>query len=126
MNKSNIEEAGCAVCGEFTPVRNLSRVKNIKNMLHILATPGVTWVECKNKNSLLHEYSGPVLDYICKQVCDHCRGSIRKGKIPQLALANGLWLGKVPDELKSLRFVEKILIARVRHTCSYVKVASGM
>jgi hypothetical protein len=24
MNKSNIEEAGCAVCGEITPVRNLS------------------------------------------------------------------------------------------------------
>ena len=24
MDKSNIEEAGCAVCGEITPVRNLS------------------------------------------------------------------------------------------------------
>ena len=123
MDKSNIEEAGCAVCGEL---RNLSRVKNIKNMLHILATPGVTRVERKNNKSLLCEYSGPVLDYTCNRVCDHCRGSIRKGKIPQLALANGLWLGKVPDELKSLRFVEKLLIARVRHTCSYVKVASGM
>ena len=72
MNKSNIEEAGCAVCGELTPVRNLSWVKNIKNMLHILATPGVTQVEHKNKNSLLCEYSGPVLDYTCNQVCDHC------------------------------------------------------
>ena len=28
--------------------------------------------------------------------------------------------------LKNLRYVEKILVARVRHTCAYVKVASGM
>src|SRR6202044_1391382 len=49
----------------------------------------------------------------------------RKGKVPRLALANGLWLGKVPEELKSLRFVEKILIARVRHTCSYSVLRSG-
>ena len=55
MNKSNIEEAGCAVCSELTPVRNLSRVKNIKNMLHILSTPGVTRVERKNINSLLRD-----------------------------------------------------------------------
>jgi uncharacterized Fe-S cluster protein YjdI len=126
MNKSNIEEAGCAVCGELTPVRNLSRLKNIKKILHILTTPGVTCVERKNKDSPLREYSGPVLDYTCNRVCDHCRRCIRKGKVPRLALANGPWLGKIPDELKSLTFVEKLLIARVRHTCSYVKVASGI
>ena len=33
--------------------------------------------------------------------------SVRKGKVPCLALAKGLWLGKMPGELKSLRFVEK-------------------
>src|SRR6266567_1063967 len=72
------------------------------------------------------EYNGPVLDYSCSKICNDCRMSVRKGKVPRLALANGLWLGKVPDELKSLRFVEKLLIARVCHTCCYVKVASGM
>ena len=82
MNKSNIEEAGCAVCGELTPVRNISRLKNIKKMIHILTTPGVTCVECKNKGSPLHEYSGPVLDYTCNRVCDHCRRCICKGKVP--------------------------------------------
>ena len=126
MNKVNIEEAGCSVCGELKPLKNLSNVKNIKNMLHILTTPGVTRIERKNCNSPVHEYSGPVLDYTCSKVCDHCRSSIRNGKVPRLALANNLWLGRVPEELKTLRFVEKLLIARVRHTCSYVKVASGM
>ena len=31
-----------------------------------------------------------------------------------------------PEVLKNLRYVEKILVARDRHTCAYVKVASGM
>jgi hypothetical protein len=113
LNKDNIEEAGCAVCGELKPLKNLSRIRNIKNMLHILSTPGVTRIERKNLKSPVREYSGPVLDYTCNCVCDHCRSSIRNGKIPHLALANNLWLGKVPEELKNLRFVEKLLIARV-------------
>ena len=87
---------------------------------------GITRIEHKNESSPVHEYTGPVLDYSCNHVCDNCRGILRKARVPRLALANGLWLGKVPDELKSLRFIEKLLIAKVCHTCSYVKVATGM
>ena len=126
MDPKNIEEAGCAVCGLLKPFCELSRLKNVKNLLHILQQKGVTRVERKTEDQKVHEYSGPVLDYSCSKICNNCRMSIRKEKVPRLALANGLWLGKVPDELKSLRFVEKLLIARVRHTCCYVKVASGM
>ena len=113
MNEENIEEAGCAVWGELKPQKSLSCIKNIKNMLHILSTPGVTCIERKNQKSPVCEYSGPVLDYTCKYVCDHCHSSIHNGKIPHLALANNLWLGKVLEELKNLRFVEKLLIACV-------------
>lgn len=74
----------------------------------------------------MQEYSEPVLDYSCNKICNDCCMSVRKGKFPCLALVNGLWFGKVPDELKSLYFVEKLLIARLRHTCCYAKVASGM
>jgi uncharacterized protein (DUF2132 family) len=49
-----------------------------------------------------------------------------KGKILEHALANGLWLGNVPSVLSDLRFIEKLLIARLRHNCCFVKVASGM
>ncbi|KAF8157782.1 hypothetical protein BJ912DRAFT_866732, partial [Pholiota molesta] len=126
MTANSIEEAGCAVCGELKPRKTLSRLKGIKNLLHILHAPGVTRVERKSKETPIREYSGPVLDYSCDIVCDECRSTIRNGNIPRLALANNLWLGKVPEELKSLQFVERLLIARVRHTCSYVKVASGM
>ena len=71
-------------------------------MLHVLSIPGVNQIERKNQKSPVHEYSGPVLDYTCKYVCGHCHGSIHNGKIPHLALANNLWIGNVPEELKNL------------------------
>ena len=51
MNKSNIEEAGCSVCGELKSSKSLSHVKNIKNMLHILSATGVTRIERKKKKT---------------------------------------------------------------------------
>ncbi|KDR64876.1 hypothetical protein GALMADRAFT_47734, partial [Galerina marginata CBS 339.88] len=38
---------------------------------------------------------------------------------------SGFWIGEVPDVLKNLTYVEKLLIARVRHNRCIVKVASG-
>jgi hypothetical protein len=46
--------------------------------------------------------------------------------VPALALANGLWVGKIPDELRDLTYAEQLLIARVHHNRCIVKVSSGM
>jgi hypothetical protein len=78
MLPENIEEGGCAVCGELYPIKNLSRLKNIKNLLHILQSPGVTRTERKDETLPIREYSGPVLDYTCHRICDSCRASIEK------------------------------------------------
>ena len=126
MKVQNIGETGCAVCGELKPLQNMTRLKAVKQQLRILASSGVTRIERKNNHDSLREYKGPVLDYNCTMICNLCRGSIRNGKIPKLALANGLWIGDVPHQLKCLNFLEKMLVARVRHTCAFVKVASGM
>ena len=126
MDSSAIEESGCAICGELKPLKGMSKLKSVKNLLHILVSPGVTRKERKDDSLPVHQFSGPVLDYKCNKICDDCRKALRTNKIPKLALANNLWIGNVPEELKCLRFVEKILIARVRHTCSFVKVASEM
>ena len=37
-----LEEAGCAVCGQLVPVSELTRLKAVKNLLHILHASGVT------------------------------------------------------------------------------------
>ena len=126
MDPSNIEEIGCAVCGELKLRSDTSRLKSVKTILKVLETSGVTRQERSTSTSPIKEFKGPVLDYSCSAICNNCRACVRKGRIPRLALANGLWIGKVPDVLKDLSFVEKLLIARVRHTCAFVKVASGM
>ena len=122
---SSLEEAGCAVCGELVPMSHLSRLKSIKTMLGILATRGVTRVERKSVSQPISEFKGPVLDYRCDKICDDCRKSIRKGKVPRLALANNLWIGEVPNVLSDLNYIEKLLVARIRHNRCFVKVASS-
>ncbi|KAF8802339.1 hypothetical protein BYT27DRAFT_7112687 [Phlegmacium glaucopus] len=71
-NPSVLEEAGCAVCGELVPVKQLSRLKAIKKMLNILAAPGVTRIEHKLSTQSITEFKGPVLDYQCDKICDDC------------------------------------------------------
>jgi hypothetical protein len=113
MSRSKIEEGGCAVCGELVPIEQLSRLKAIKNHLHVLKAEGVSCIARKNLDTKRKEYTGPILDYTCNSVCNSCRASLRVNKVLRLALACGLWLGEVPEELSSLHFVEKILIAHV-------------
>jgi hypothetical protein len=66
-----------------------------------------------------------VLDFTCDSICEKCRKCVCQGKIPRNALANGLWLGAIPEELSSLKFVERMLIARVRVNSCFVRVAAS-
>ena len=126
MDPINFEEVGCAVCGELRQRAKTSRLKSVKNLLSILEVPGVTRIERASSAKPVKEFKGPVLDHSCSAICEDCRARIRQGKVPKLALAKGLWLGEVPPVLGNLTFVEKLLVAKVRHTCAFVKVASGM
>ena len=122
---SAIEEAGCAVCGRLVPVSQLTRLKAVKNFLHVLQAAGVTRVERSNQNQPIREFKGPVLDYGCNRICNGCREQVRKGKVPHYALANGLWLGNVPEVLSCLTYIERLLVARVRVNSCFVRVASS-
>ncbi|KAF9524534.1 hypothetical protein CPB83DRAFT_861085 [Crepidotus variabilis] len=45
-------------------------------------------------------------------VCDECTTTLKRDKLPSYALANAMWIGHVPDQLKCLSLPERILIAR--------------
>lgn len=46
--------------------------------------------------------------------CSECHASILKSKTPALALANHMFLGDVPPELKDLTMIEEAMIAKCR------------
>ena len=50
---------------------------------------------------------------------------MRKGKVPRYSLANGLWLGAVPEVLSSLTYIERLIVARVRVNSCFIRVASS-
>lgn len=66
------------------------------------------------------------IDHSCQQICNSCCTSIHSGNVPKLVLARGLWLGQVPEALSGLRYVEKMLVAKIRHSCSSIRIASGV
>ena len=45
-------------------------------------------------------------------MCVECNRALKMDKIPPLALANGLWVGRVPHELAYLTLPERLLITK--------------
>ncbi|KAJ3977781.1 hypothetical protein EV361DRAFT_787432, partial [Lentinula raphanica] len=123
FDPAEFEEGGCAVCGQLTPLKQLSSIKHMSNYLSVLEQSGVSRKPRVSLSHPIEEETGPILDLTAgKRICNSCRASIRKGNIPKLALAKGLWMGTIPEELKNLRFYEKMLIARVQHSRCFVRV----
>lgn len=122
---AKIMEKGCCVCGLLCPVSQLTKRKQVKNLLEVLVNPGMTRMEKKAISQATRPLAGPVIHYRCDNICSECRPPLRKGDIPSDALANGFWIGDVPAELADLSFMEKILIQRRRANRCFICVASG-
>src|ERR1700728_2881210 len=119
------EEVGCAVCGKLTPICEMEELSEVEN-ISLLKIDGVTRkARCKSSDPV-RELRGPILAPGCSRVCPICVDFLEKKKMPTLALANGLWIGELPNELQDLTYAEQLLITRVHHNRSIVKVSSGM
>lgn len=46
-------------------------------------------------------------------LCQTCAGSLKNNRVPELAAANGLDFGIIPDCLKDLNIIEKVQQAQV-------------
>ena len=119
------EETGCAVCGKLTPVCEMEELSDVEN-ISLLRVDGITKKARSNSSDPVKELRGPILAPGCNSICSTCVEFLEKGKMPILALANGLWVGEIPNELQDLTYAEQLLIARVRHNRCIVKVSSGM
>ncbi len=123
MQPSVFQEGGCTVCGQLTPVSELSRSRHISRFFSILENDACIRKERTSENNPIVPICGPVVNPGTDLICLKCRASVRKGKVPKNALANGLWLGEVPEVLSKLSFVEYILVSHIRHNCCFVRVA---
>jgi hypothetical protein len=121
-------EGGCAVCGQLTPVSQLSELSKSGCNLDVLVREGMglTSLERFSAEDPVQEVKGPVLDQTCTNICTSCKDSLQEGLAPKYALANGLWLGSVPSQLQNLTYAEQLLISRVRRNKCIVQVSSGM
>lgn len=45
------------------------------------------------------------------QLCSSCRLSLKNDKMPDMAMANHLYIGDIPEELRGLSIIEEALIA---------------
>ena len=119
---------GCAVCGQLTPITQLSKVSDTECDLDILTREGmgITCAERFSSKDPIREIKGPIMDSNCTKICRSCEDSLMQGLTPKYALANGLWLGNVPPQLKNLSYAEQLLISRVRRSKCIVQVSSGM
>jgi len=99
------EEAGCAVCGKLTQICEMEELSEVEN-ISMLKVDGVTRKARFQSSDPVKELRGPILAPGCSKVCPICVESLDKGNMPTLALANGLWVGEIPDELQDLTYAE--------------------
>jgi len=125
MSPNKFMESGCAVCGRLTQITDLKKLQDDLD-LNVLINNEVTQQERLCEKDPIKAIKGPVFIKELDKICKTCHKSITNGKVPALSLANGNWLGKVPDVLVGLSFTEQLLIARIRHNRCIVKVSSGM
>jgi hypothetical protein len=120
LSPAKIEEAGCSVCGQLRLKIDLQQAEHAGVNLALLVNPGMTRKERFSLDNPICDIDGPIIDSVGLGVCSSCCASLKSGKIPTISLANGLWLGLIPDVLSCLTFAEKMMIARVRYTPAFV------
>jgi len=123
----NFVESGCAVCAKLTPIAEMQELSIADGLnLNVLEKDGVTRTERLKSSDPHGELKGPILADNCQYICTTCAKSVSKNQVPLFALANGLWLGNIPEALQNLSYAEQLLIARVRHNRCIIRVSSGM
>ncbi|KZV59501.1 hypothetical protein PENSPDRAFT_595331, partial [Peniophora sp. CONT] len=128
MSPDNVIEEGCAVCGCLHLSKDMVGLTEDLFDWDLLRDPShrITRAERRRQTDPLTNIAGPVLAPNCKKVCPSCLKSLKKDRVPKLALVNGNWVGEVPPELQGLTLLEQMMIARLRHNACVLKVhASG-
>ena len=139
-SKESLSTFTCASCAESTLCTNCQPVLASGvdlNLLKFDQDPCLNSGPRLNLNILPLPYKhGPLQDVLLEPagvtvdengklqllLCGQCHSALKREKIPPLSLANGTFLGPIPDELKDLTIIEEAMIARCRAKCWIVQL----
>ncbi|KIK53609.1 hypothetical protein GYMLUDRAFT_135017, partial [Collybiopsis luxurians FD-317 M1] len=125
LHSREFEEAGCKICGQLTLKSSLLTTYGIQDNLSILSNPFVARKERHTDDNPIEFILDPIFAEDCSLVCRSCYDSVANGKLPKYALANGQWIGPVPNELKGLTWMEQLCISHVHHNYCVARLAKG-
>jgi hypothetical protein len=116
-SKEALKSAVCAVCArecgamdEQLSTWTLAEIPNVERLIPDIQHPAYDLFDGK----LLAPEGVCCRESVMVNVCSLCLGHLRskiKTGPPRLALANGLWIGRVPWQLQVLTFSEQLLVA---------------
>lgn len=125
----------CACCAREQPVSDRTRKSHMDVDLELLSGPSTHWMDPDFPPPPTPFKSGPlggkILDVggvfveagnIMLELCTSCSRSLNRENLPKHALANKLYTGPVPNELKDLTMIEECMIARARAKSWIVKL----
>ena len=110
-NNASLSVAACGVCAREANIRDLTplSIDSIPNP-HRLKPALPHPAHDIYSGMLLHPAGIP--DSKTANLCIECFKALTADKIPMYALANDMWIGRVPHELSYLTLPERLLIAK--------------
>ena len=110
----------CPVCGREKLVRDGERTFLLSDpsIVDVLRNSNMNGTEEIVIRGLLEVHEGAVNCWMCFD----CMRSLERRLMPKMALANNLWIGDIPFELKGLTIPEQLLIARHYPRCYIFKL----
>jgi hypothetical protein len=126
----------CACCARELAVSKRIRKPHTEVNLHLLAGPEAHWNDPTFAAPPSPFTSGPLQGKLvdtqgvkgCEngeftlELCHSCSRGLHRGTIPKHALANKMYVGPVPEELRDLTMIEECVIARARAKSWIVKL----
>lgn len=120
MQPDNFESLACMVCGKEKLKLDVTETMLPSYEYEDVLKPSVYVPNSELVGNMVLHGPSTLFENECATgpCCSDCREYIHRRQVPPLALCNGLWVGRVPDELRQLGLLEELLVARVL-TVSY-------
>lgn len=112
----------CACCASETAASNITEMTLDSIPNRTLLQPASRHPDHDIYDGMLLEPQGVDVARNVGNVCDSCFFSLERNRLPLGALANNMWIGRIPPCLQALSLAERLLIAKYLPTAYVLKL----